>query len=364
MKRSTPRPSRSCACSREDGIAILHRAAERADRAGDEDVRAGHLARVARDLHRGLVDRRDVVLEVVLGELAAIRAERVRLDDVRAGADEAEVEREDALGRADVRLLGAAQPRDGARDERAHAAVADERRAVRESLEEPAHRRIPPRPRRLDRRTLRGVSSALPTGTVTFLFTDVEGSTRLLEELGAEALRRGARAAPGDRAPRARGARWRRGRHAGRRLLLRVRLGPCRRSRARPRFRTRSRRGRSVSAWGSTPARLSSSTGTTWGWTCIALRGSAPAATAGRSCSRRRPSASSSPASSSCATSALIDSRISPRRSSCTSSATRRSRRSRRSFGRTCPFPRRRSSAARTSWRSSSSAPPSQAFAC
>ena len=36
------------------------------------------------------------------------------------------------------------------------------------------------------RRTLRPVSDALPTGTVTFLFTDVEGSTRLLEELGAE----------------------------------------------------------------------------------------------------------------------------------------------------------------------------------
>ena len=27
----------------------------------------------------------------------------------------------------------------------------------------------------------------LPTGTVTFLFTDMEGSTRLLHELGAEA---------------------------------------------------------------------------------------------------------------------------------------------------------------------------------
>ena len=26
----------------------------------------------------------------------------------------------------------------------------------------------------------------LPTGTVTFLFTDIEGSTRLLQELGAE----------------------------------------------------------------------------------------------------------------------------------------------------------------------------------
>jgi class 3 adenylate cyclase len=27
----------------------------------------------------------------------------------------------------------------------------------------------------------------LPTGTVTFIFTDVEGSTKLLHELGAEA---------------------------------------------------------------------------------------------------------------------------------------------------------------------------------
>src|SRR5215475_8813454 len=28
------------------------------------------------------------------------------------------------------------------------------------------------------------MSSALPTGTVTFLFTDIEGSTRLLQHLG------------------------------------------------------------------------------------------------------------------------------------------------------------------------------------
>jgi class 3 adenylate cyclase len=27
----------------------------------------------------------------------------------------------------------------------------------------------------------------LPTGTVTFLFTDIEGSTKLLHDLGAEA---------------------------------------------------------------------------------------------------------------------------------------------------------------------------------
>jgi class 3 adenylate cyclase len=29
--------------------------------------------------------------------------------------------------------------------------------------------------------------SGLPRGTVTFLFTDVEGSTKLLHQLGAEA---------------------------------------------------------------------------------------------------------------------------------------------------------------------------------
>src|SRR5207247_9723854 len=33
----------------------------------------------------------------------------------------------------------------------------------------------------------RAVRGDLPSGTVTFLFTDVEGSTRLLRELGAEA---------------------------------------------------------------------------------------------------------------------------------------------------------------------------------
>jgi len=30
------------------------------------------------------------------------------------------------------------------------------------------------------------VTAQLPTGTVTFLFSDVEGSTRLLERLGAD----------------------------------------------------------------------------------------------------------------------------------------------------------------------------------
>ena len=78
----------------------------------------------------------------------------------------------------------------------------------------------------------------LPAGTVTFLFTDVEGSTRLLHELGAEAYaealaehRRVIREACAAR-------RRRRGRHAGRRLLLRV---PDRARRARGRASDRRR---------------------------------------------------------------------------------------------------------------------------
>ena len=68
----------------------------------------------------------------------------------------------------------------------------------------------------------RPVRDDLPSGTVTFLFTDVEGSTRLLHELGAEgyaeALAEHRRVL---REAFAR-ARRRRGRHAGRRVLRRL----------------------------------------------------------------------------------------------------------------------------------------------
>ena len=36
---------------------------------------------------------------------------------------------------------------------------------------------------------MRGMPPGLPNGVVTLLFTDVEGSTKLLSELGAERLR-------------------------------------------------------------------------------------------------------------------------------------------------------------------------------
>ena len=47
----------------------------------------------------------------------------------------------------------------------------------------------------------------LPSGTVTFFFTDMAGSTAMLQRARAGGLRRGARRAPADRARRVRGAR-------------------------------------------------------------------------------------------------------------------------------------------------------------
>ncbi len=116
--------------------------AEGADRAGDEHVAARDLPRLACQLDAGAVDVRELVLEVAGGELAAVGAERVRFDHVRPGLDEADVELDDGLGRAQVRLFGDADARHGAGDEDAHAPVRDERRAVGESLEEAVgHRR-------------------------------------------------------------------------------------------------------------------------------------------------------------------------------------------------------------------------------
>ena len=80
----------------------------------------------------------------------------------------------------------------------------------------------------------------LPTGTVTFLFTDIEGSTRLLERLGDRYARR---SRPARRILRAAiaAARRRRGRHRGRLVLRRVRERD-RRRRGRGRGPARARR--------------------------------------------------------------------------------------------------------------------------
>ena len=68
-----------------------------------------------------------------------------------------------------------------------------------------------------------GVMVEQPTGTVTLLFTDIEGSTRLLERLGRGAVPGGARPAPAAAAGGVRAARRLRGRLRGRCVLRRVR---------------------------------------------------------------------------------------------------------------------------------------------
>ena len=113
--------------------------AERADRPGDEDVAPGDLARLAREPHGGGVDLLERLVEEHPGELAAVRAERVRLDQLGPGGDVARVDGDDALGRTEVRLLRAAEAGHGLRDQRPRPAVGHDGRAAAESFEEPAH---------------------------------------------------------------------------------------------------------------------------------------------------------------------------------------------------------------------------------
>src|SRR5207302_11207259 len=72
----------------------------RTDRSGDEDVAARDLTRLAGESRPGRIDHLELVLEEVLGELRPVRAERVRLDQLRTGADIAEVDIDDAFRRA------------------------------------------------------------------------------------------------------------------------------------------------------------------------------------------------------------------------------------------------------------------------
>ena len=115
--------------------------AERADRSGDEHVATRDLSCFSGEPDRGRVDRLELVLQVVRRQLPAIGSERVRLDELGACVDEAEVERHDCLRSAHIRLLGASQTRHGCADERAHTPVGDDGRAGGQALEEAAHAR-------------------------------------------------------------------------------------------------------------------------------------------------------------------------------------------------------------------------------
>ncbi len=184
----------------------------------------------------------------------------------------------------------------------------------------------------------------LPAGTVTFLFTDIEGSTRLLHELGAdayaEALAEHRRILREAFAP----PRRRRGRHPGRRLLRRL---PDRARGAGGGARgPRGAAPRADPRADGAPHRHAAPDrrGLRRATTCTAARASPPPATAARCCSRRRPRA-------------LVDGdalrdlgehrlKDFAEPVSIFQLGTSASRRSRRSRTRTCPARRARSSAA------------------
>ncbi len=113
--------------------------AERADRAGDPHVAAGHLARLPRQADRRRVDRLELLIQQLCRELAPVRTERVGLDQLGAGPDVARMDGDDTLRRAQVRLLGAAQAGCRAGEQRTHAAVGDDRWAASQPFEKIRH---------------------------------------------------------------------------------------------------------------------------------------------------------------------------------------------------------------------------------
>jgi hypothetical protein len=112
--------------------------AQRSDRARDEDVATGDLSRLACVLRAGRVDALELVLEEVGRQLPPVGAERVRLDQLGTGVDEADVQRHDGLGRPQIRLLRTAQPGHRGRDQGAHPAVTHNGGARAESFQEAA----------------------------------------------------------------------------------------------------------------------------------------------------------------------------------------------------------------------------------
>ena len=114
--------------------ATRRRLADRPDRTCDEDVTAAELARIPCELDAGRVDPFEIVLEEVVRELAPVCAERVRLDQLRAGIDEARVERDHGFGRSEICLLRTAETWHCCGEQRAHPPVAHDHGPSLEAL--------------------------------------------------------------------------------------------------------------------------------------------------------------------------------------------------------------------------------------
>ena len=79
-------------------VANLADDSERTDRAGDQDFVLGGFARFAGNFDAAMIQLRDAIGHAELRELVAIRAERIGLDDLRAGFDVGLVDSKDGFG--------------------------------------------------------------------------------------------------------------------------------------------------------------------------------------------------------------------------------------------------------------------------
>src|ERR1051325_2715564 len=119
MKRSAPRPSSTAACSAKSSCRIRELAGSPSGPI--EPPMKMSRPTVSRAWRASLTDVQLICFSSSPreggGRLGGVRGEVVRLDQVGARVDEADVERDDGFGGAQVGLLGATKARDGARDE-------------------------------------------------------------------------------------------------------------------------------------------------------------------------------------------------------------------------------------------------------
>ena len=121
-------------------VGRLVQVSERSDRARHQDVFPRHLASLSGELDPALDDLGQPVFEELRGELSAVGAEGVRLDQLCTGLDKAEMDADYGFGGLKVRLLRAAQPGNRRRDECAGAAVGDYDAPARKTLQRSRHR--------------------------------------------------------------------------------------------------------------------------------------------------------------------------------------------------------------------------------
>ncbi len=157
-------------------------------------------------------------------------------------------------------------------------------------------RRRPPPSTSMGQTWASEVETRLPTGTLTFVFSDIEGSTRLFQALGPRTTRCSRRTTASSDCGRGRAVATRSGPRATRRASSSAKLARLSARRWGHSARSPSRPGRrgspSVCAWASIRARPADSAMTTWAWRFTRRRGSRHRGTVARCCSRLRPRSS------------------------------------------------------------------------